>query len=166
MAFNDKDIEQFRLTFTRHYPRLVRMAVQMTGDKDEGRDIVADVMEQAWCKRASIDTERQEAWLYACVRNACINNIRRRKSKGEAVARLETLARISAHGDGADHERLLQEVEAAAEEMTEPEKTIVRLHYYEHLTYKETAERLGINPETVKKHIRLALKTLRTIIKR
>lgn len=166
MAFNDKDIEQFRQMFTRLYPRLVRMAVQMTGDKDEGRDIAADVMEQAWRKRTSIDPERQEAWLYACVRNACVNNIRRRKSKGEAVARLETLARISAQGGGADHERLLQEVEAAAERMTEPEKTIVRLHYYEHLTYNETAERLGISPETVKKHIKLALKMLRTKIKR
>ena len=31
--------------FHEHYARLVRLAVQMTGDHDEGRDIVADVME-------------------------------------------------------------------------------------------------------------------------
>lgn len=41
--YND-DKEQFRQMFTRHYARLVRYAVQMTGDADEGRDIVADVM--------------------------------------------------------------------------------------------------------------------------
>ncbi|MGG6548734.1 UNVERIFIED_CONTAM: helix-turn-helix domain-containing protein, partial [Prevotella sp. 15_C9] len=33
--------------------------------------------------------------------------------------------------------------------------------YYEHKTYREVAEQLGISPDTVKKHISKALRTLR-----
>lgn len=61
--YND-DKEQFRQMFTRHYARLVRYAVQMTGDTDEGRDIVADVMERAWRDFRRIDPDNRGAWLY------------------------------------------------------------------------------------------------------
>ena len=37
----------------------------------------------------------------------------------------------------------------------------LRLCYYEHKTYREVAEQLGISPDTVKKHISKALRTLR-----
>lgn len=39
--------------------------------------------------------------------------------------------------------------------------SVLRLCYYEHKTYREVAEQLGISPDTVKKHISKALRTLR-----
>ena len=34
--------------FTEMYPRMVRYASQLMGDGEEARDIVSEVMEQAW----------------------------------------------------------------------------------------------------------------------
>lgn len=166
MTFHEMETEQFRQMFTRYYPRLVRMAVQMTGDRDEARDIVADVMETAWRKRKSIDHDGQGAWLYACVRNACINSMKRTQGRNVSIERLTAIADKDGDGRGEGHEQLLQRVEAVAGEITEPTKSIVRMCYYEHNTYKQTAERLGISPETVKKHIQKALRLLRERVKR
>lgn len=130
--YND-DKEQFRQMFTRHYARLVRYAVQMTGDADEGRDIVADVMERAWRDFRRIDPDNCGAWLYRCTANACLN-------------RLKHL--------GVERMRM-------ADALEEPGRSIIRLCYYEHNTHRQAAERLGISPETVKKHIRKALSLLR-----
>ena len=47
--------------FMSHYARLVRLAVQLTGDRDEARDIVADVMERAWRHFDSLKAEEQGA---------------------------------------------------------------------------------------------------------
>ena len=43
--------------------------------------------------------------------------------------------------------------------------TILRLCYFEHLTYQQAADRLGISPNTVKKHISKALAILRERMK-
>ena len=48
MLLKDKKKDDFRRMFCEYYPKLVRFAVQLTGDADEGRDVVADVMEKAW----------------------------------------------------------------------------------------------------------------------
>ena len=64
-----------------------------------------------------------------------------------------------------EHEALLQKAEAIARSLPEPTCTVLRLCYYEHLTYREVARQLGISPDTVKKHISKALRTLREAMK-
>jgi RNA polymerase sigma factor (sigma-70 family) len=45
--------------------------------------------------------------------------------------------------------------------LPEPTCTILRLCYWEKKTYQQVAGELGISPDTVKKHISKALRTLR-----
>ena len=59
------------------------------------------------------------------------------------------------------HEAQLQQAETIACSLSEPTRTILRLCYWEKLTYRQVAERLEISPDTVKKHISKALRILR-----
>ena len=59
------------------------------------------------------------------------------------------------------HEALLQQAENIAHSLPEPTCTILRSCYWEKKTYQQVAEELGISPDTVKKHISKALRTLR-----
>ena len=77
------------------------------------------------------------------------------------AAELATMISSYDDGDYAEHERLLARAEAVADGMNEPTRSIIRMCYYEHNTHAEAAQRLGISRETVKKHIRKALRTLR-----
>ena len=89
------------------------------------------------------------------------------KSDQERTAVLEfyglTLADVKSNYR--EHEALLQKAETIARSLPEPTCTILRLCYYEHLTYREVAQQLGISPDTVKKHISKALRTLREAMK-
>ncbi len=147
--------------YCEYYPKLVRFAVQLTGDADEGRDVVADVMEKAWARFGSLRPTDRGAWLYMCVRNGCLSRLRRIKTESRAVEELTKATQTDADNGYRDHERLLERIEAVADGLEEPTRTIVRLCYYEHNTRMQAAERLGISHSTVKKHIAKALRLLR-----
>ena len=57
--------------FTEMYPRMVRYASQLMGDGEEARDIVSEVMEQAWKHFDQLDEADRGGWLYTAVRNTC-----------------------------------------------------------------------------------------------
>lgn len=165
MRTKDNDREGFKLMFMTHYARLVRLAVQLTGDRDEGRDIVADVMERAWRRFDRLKADDQGAWLGLCVRNACLNRLKHLKVENSNIRRLAELMRTAGEADWRRHESLLRRVEAVAETLEEPTRSIIRMCYYEHNTHRQAAERIGISHETVKKHIRKAIDLLKKSIK-
>lgn len=165
MTSRNDNKEQFHRMFLRHYPRLVRLATQFTGDGDEARDIVADVMETAWRRHAGMEEGCLGAWLYRCVRNACLNRLRHIKVENCHMADLIEATKAATDGDYLRRERLLTYVEAVAGSLKEPTRSIIRMCYYEHMTHAQAAERLGISPETVKKHIRKAFDAIRSSIK-
>lgn len=164
MLLKDNKKDDFRRMFCEYYPKQVRFAVQLTGNADEGRDVVADVMEKAWERFDLLRPADRGSWLYMCVRNTCINRLKHIKTENCAAAELAEVTKADAESEYRDHERLLSRVEAVAEGLGEPARSIVRLCYYEHLTRRQAAERLGISYDTVKKHIAKALKLLREAV--
>jgi len=132
--FHKKDTkrEVFGQMFTELYPRLVRYATQLLGDGEEARDIVGSVMEQAWKQFEKLEPENRGAWLYTAARNACLNRLKHLQVEATNLEALREATRMDVATDYREHERLLQ-----------------------------VAEQLGISPDTVKKHISKALRTLR-----
>lgn len=143
----------FKQLFLEMYPRLVRYAVSLLGDGNEARDIVGDVFEKAWNQFSSLQMETRRSWLYASVRNACLNWLKHQQVEQTNVEALIEATRYDMSTRYEEHERLLQQAEQIARELKEPTCTILRLCYFEHLTYQQAADRLGISPNTVKKHI-------------
>ena len=157
----NKKQEAFERLFTAHYPRLLRYAAQLMGDREEARDVVGTVMEQAWRQFERIDGTDCGGYLYIAVRNASLNRLKHLHVEQENLEALRAVTRMDVESNYREHEALLQQAERIARMLPEPTCTVLRLCYYEHLTYKETAERLGISPDTVKKHISKALRLLR-----
>ena len=59
----------------------------------------------------------------------------------------------------------MQELHRAIEKsLTEQDRRVLSLHYYDDLTYEETAEVLGISSSAVNKHITHSLSKLRAIL--
>lgn len=151
----------FKQLFMDMYPRLVRYAVSLLGDGNDAHDIVGDVFEKAWDRYDVLDKDTQRSWLYAAVRNACINQLKHKKVELQNVQALVEATRYDMMTDYREHELLLQKAEQIVKDLKEPTCTILRLCYFEHLTYQQAADRLGISPNTVKKHISKALAILR-----
>lgn len=157
----NKKQEAFGQLFAAHYPRLLRYAVQLMGDHEEARDVVGIVMEQAWRQFERIDGTDCGGYLYTAVRNTALNRLKHLRVEQENLEALREATWIDVESDYREHEALLQQAEHMARTLPEPTCTVLRLCYYEHLTYRETAEHLGISPDTVKKHISKALRLLR-----
>ena len=155
----------FKQLFLEMYPRLVRYAVSLLGDGNEACDVVGDVFEKAWNQFSSLQMETRRSWLYASVRNACLNWLKHQQVEQTNVEALIEATRYDMSTRYEEHERLLQQAEQIARELKEPTCTILRLCYFEHLTYQQAADRLGISPNTVKKHISKALAILRERMK-
>lgn len=151
----------FKQLFMDMYPRLVRYAVSLLGDGNDARDIVGDVFEKAWGRYDVLDKDTLHCWLYAAVRNACINHLKHQKVEQQNAQALVEATRYDMMTDYREHELLLQKAEQIVRALKEPTCTILRLCYFEHLTYQQAADRLGISPNTVKKHISKALAILR-----
>lgn len=167
-VFNRKETskaELFKPVFIEMYPKLVRYATQLISDGDEARDIVSDIMEQAWNRFFTLDEDTRNAWFYTSVRNACLNRLKHLDVEKQHISNIIEATIADINTGYREHELLLQKAEQIAKELKEPTCTILRLCYWEKKTYKEVANQLGISSDTVKKHISKALNILRTKMK-
>ena len=160
----DNKIKAFETLFREQYPKMVRYATQILGDKDEACDVVGEAMEQVWKRFDNLVDEQQVPWLFASVRNIALNRIKHRQVEYSHIDALREETVFSLQSGYWEHERLLLKAEAVVDELGEPTKTILRLCYFEKNTYRNVAELLGISPDTVKKHISKALSKLRESI--
>ena len=156
--------EAFGQMFTEMYPRMVRYATQLMGDREEARDIVSEVMEQAWKHFEQLNKNDRGGWIYTAVRNNCLNRLKHLNVEQQHIDRLIEATRAEMNQGYRAHEALLQQAENIAHSLPEPTCTILRSCYWEKKTYQQVADELGISPDTVKKHISKALRTLREAI--
>lgn len=153
--------QRFHTLFVEMYPKLVRYAAALMTDTDEARDIVSDVFERAWQRYATLDDENGYAWLYAAVRNACLNRLKHLQVEREHLEAVIEATRADMADNYRQHEVLLHRAEEIAHSLPEPTRSILRMCYWDKQTYRQVAEHFGISPDTVKKHISKALRTLR-----
>lgn len=153
--------QRFHTLFVEMYPKLVRYAAALMTDADEARDIVSDVFERTWQRHATLDDENGHAWLYAAVRNACLNRLKHLQVEREHLEAVIEATRADMADNYRQHEALLHRAEEIAHSLPEPTRSILRMCYWDKQTYRQVAEHFGISPDTVKKHISKALRTLR-----
>lgn len=159
------DEQRFRMLFMEMYPKLVRYAMALMGDEDEARDAVSDVFEQAWRRYATLSEDTSSAWFHTAVRNACLNRMKHLKVEQEHIETIIEATHFDINEGYHKHEALLQCAENIIHNLPEPTRSILRMCYWDKFTYKQVAEHFGISPDTVKKHISKALRTLREAIK-
>lgn len=158
--------ERFKRMFMEMYPKLVRHATQLMGDADEAKDAVGEVMEQAWMQFDALQEDTRNAWLYASVRNRCINRLKHLNVEQEHIEAIILATKADMDNGYREHEALLRQAETIARSLPEPTCTILRCCYWEKKTYQQVAEQLGISPDTVKKHISKALRLLREAMRK
>lgn len=147
--------------YARHAPRLRALAIRILHDQMAADDLLHDVFLEAWRRSADYSPERGSVavWLSLRLRSRAID---RRRSMPRSVP--------LAVGDGAsggevmpdagrsvDHARLRDALAA----MSDAERNVILLGYFEGLSSSEIAVEAGISIGTVKSRTRTALIKLR-----
>lgn len=147
---------EFEALYTRCFPPSMRLALSLLHDEDEARDIVQEVFLKL-CESGT-RIENPVAFVMRSVRNASITRINRLDTREKIRQRLT----LEANHYNYDVNQRNEEVTAAIGLLLTPrERQIVDKIYRDRMSYKETAEYLGISTATVNKNIVSALKKLR-----
>lgn len=147
--------------FRDNYARLYRTAFAILRDEEASRDIVSEVFAK-FCRTDSAEMMLPEAFLFACVRNMCYNEISR-KSLHERLLRLYPLEtkELSAESMMKAEERVNALRGIIDRELPARTKEIFLLRFDEEKSYKEMAAICGVSVSAVNKHIVKALRILR-----
>jgi RNA polymerase sigma-70 factor (ECF subfamily) len=169
-----RDGEAFRAIMQRHNRRLYRVARSVVHDDSEAEDVVQEAYVLAFGNLAKFRAESSLAtWLTRIALNEALGRLRRRRPTVD-------LSILDApHGNGAqvipfpsmtaneDPERMAAQqeirrlIEQAIDELPEIFRVVFVMRDVEDMSIEETADFLGLRPETVKTRLHRARKLLR-----
>jgi RNA polymerase sigma-70 factor (ECF subfamily) len=153
------------------YDRFGRLAysviLSIVRDTAVAEDLVQETFLRVWNRAQAFEPGRGALgpWLLAIARNRAIDHVR---SAGARMNRNAWELDVREHPSlFVDSERDVlnsdysRRIRAAVEKLTEKQRQVIELAYYEGLSQSEMAERMGEPLGTVKTWVRTALKNLR-----
>jgi RNA polymerase sigma-70 factor (ECF subfamily) len=165
-----RDGQAFRAIMTRYNQRLYRLARGIVGRASEAEDVVQEAYVRAF---RNLETFRGDSalstWLSRIVINEALGRLRKAKREGKVtdleVAEAEI---IQFPGNASDdpertmaQRQILHLVEEATDHLPVAFRAVFVARVIEGLSIEETAELLGIKPETVKTRLHRARQMVR-----
>jgi len=150
-------------------PWVLGLAFRILRDEDEAEEVVGDVFVQVWRHVDQHDARRGPLvpWILSIARNRALDALRRRRRWWRKAERLgQAQAAEPAEAPGATHEAsvpgwpLHREVHDALATLPDDQRRVVMLSYFEGLSHREIAKRLGQPLGTVKTRLRTAQQKL------
>ena len=149
-----------RALFDQEESALLRYVFSLVGRREVAEEIVQEMFLQLHRRWQEVEAPR--AWLYRAARNRALNWLRDNKREvlnGDSVSE-------SADAGEETPEASLHRMEALAalrnslEQLSEQDRELVRLKYFENLKYREISERTGLTVSNVGYRLHHILKDL------
>lgn len=162
------DITAFEMLFRTYYQPLCNYAYTFLQDREDAEEVVQSTFLLVWEKKDVLAIRTSvRPYLYAMVRNACLNVIKHEKIKQRHAG--EELALADRSHDSVSHTVASNELEyrikEAMEALPEQCRMVFKLSRFEELKYSEIAAQLSISVKTVENHMGKALKIMREQLK-
>ncbi|HYD72015.1 MAG TPA: sigma-70 family RNA polymerase sigma factor [Candidatus Binatia bacterium] len=159
------DREAFAAAFARYAPRVKSYLLRLGAPGAIAEDLAQDAMVSVWRRAASYDPAKAKAstWIFVIARNAWIDKLRREKVE---LAYRETSSVPEESADEPPDEAAMrmqteEQVSAALATLSDEQRQVVQLSFFEDMPHAEIAEALSLPLGTVKSRLRLALIKLR-----
>ncbi len=147
-------------------PRLRRFAYALTGNTEQGDDLV-----QETCLRALSRVERWQpgsrldSWMYRIAQNLWLDQMRANKVRGEVVD-IDAME-VMPGSDGreiTESQLTLEAVNAALHKLPAEQRAVIALVCIEGVSYKEAAEITGVPMGTIMSRLARARQALHAIL--
>ena len=147
-----KEID-FRRDLLPHKDKLYRLALRVTLQRPEAEDVVQETLIRAWERREELgNVESVEAYLLTVCRNLAID--RREKKDNQNVSlgeeEMELPASDISPQERLEYEERLRRVHELFSKLPERQRTVMQLRDIEGLSYRETAQAMGITEDVVR----------------
>ena len=169
------DTEAFEQLVFRHRDKIYARAMLMMRNEEEALDLSQEAWVKSWQRLHQFQGESSFAtWMTRIVINLCLDQIRRQKKvRSESIEQLEEDAggverqmpvEIINPTEGLEKGELRKRIDEALGKLTEAHRTVVVMHEFEGLQYKEIADRIGISIGTVMSRLFYARRRLATLL--
>ncbi len=173
--YKQGDSQAISQLLERHSRRLRDYVRMMVKDNDVAEDLVQEILikvVKVIDEGRYTDKGRFLPWLLRIAHNKVLDYFRTQKqaktisesSAGFDILGSKSFAEPSIE-DQMISEQCAKEIRALVEELPEEQREVVRMRYYEGLSFKEIAEHTGVSINTALGRMRYALINMRNIIK-
>jgi RNA polymerase sigma-70 factor (ECF subfamily) len=160
----DGDKRAFTLLYTRWHPRFLRFACRLSGNAEEGRDIVQEAAVTIASNIHKLkDPARFSAWAYTIIRRRTFDhidaNMRRRDLQAKLSVRAEN---IDIKTESEISQLTSLSLKQALSRLDKSDRLLLTLFYLDGLTGAEMAAAMGLPPGTIKSRLFTARKKLKS----
>lgn len=159
------DRRAFARAFAKFAPKVKSYLLRLGAPAALAEDLAQDAMVSVWRRASSFDAAKAKAstWIFVIARNAWIDRLRREKTE---LAYRATVIPVEESDDEAPDAAAARSedearVRAVMDSLSDEQRRVVELSFFEDISHSEIAERMAIPLGTVKSRLRLALAKLR-----
>lgn len=148
--------------------KLFRLALSITGNKQDAEDVVQDVLLNIWNKKEHWDKiDKWEAYCIRSIRNAALDKLEltdnRLNSITEGYDPIENVADIHTILEQEEQIALLDKL---IQSLPEKQRTVFQLREVEEMSYKEIAYAMNISEDQVKVNLFRSRQRLKELLEK
>lgn len=170
------DTEAFEQLVFRHRDKIYARAMLMMRNEEEALDLSQEAWVKAWQRLHQFQGESSFAtWMTRIVINLCLDQIRRQKKiRAESIEQLDEEAggverqmpvEHTNPTEGLEKDELRKRIDEAMGKLTESHRTVLVLHEFQGLEYKEIAKKVGISIGTVMSRLFYARRRMASLLR-
>ncbi len=150
-------------------PSLRSIAIRLTRDRDEAKDLLQETILKAFSNRDKFsDGTNLKAWMFTIMKNTFITNYQRMMRRNTFIDTSDNLHYINSSNvtitNGAFSKFAMKDINNAIEKLDDTFRTPFLMHF-RGFKYFEIADRLNVPLGTVKNRIHIARKELKQLLK-
>ena len=162
------DLVYFVEAYKRYMPLMYGVALKYLKRPEDAQDAVMQLFEELIVKVKETEIQSFKAWLYTCIRNNCLMEIRK-KSKNLSISLDDSFMEfcddfhLTFVNEKENREKSLRE---CVEGLPERQRVSVKYFFLDELSYKEVEERTGFSSKMVKSFIQNGKRNLKLCLQR
>jgi RNA polymerase sigma-70 factor (ECF subfamily) len=174
-AAQSGDMMAFEELVARHRDKIYARAFSMMRNEETAIDLSQEAWVKAWQKLAQFQGDSSfTTWLTRITINLCLDQIRKQKRQ-----RAESIEEMDEESGGVERQmpvittnpterlergELRQRIDAALEKLSEEHRTVLVLHEFEEMEYKDIAKTMGCSIGTVMSRLFYARRKLASLL--
>lgn len=159
----------FRAFFYRYHTKVYYFILHLVKRDAEAEELTQDVFLKLWASRKLLGSvDNAGNYLFVIAKNRCLDHLEKRAAEKSMKQHLETLLPI--HSDPVNEDLLYRQkremVAIAVNRLPDQQRRIYYLSKEQGFTRQEIAMQLSISPNTVKNHLRVAVRSVQQYLQR
>ncbi len=139
--------EHYSEVVRRHTSAVFSATLSLTKRREMARELTQQTFVRAYERLDCFRSDNLKGWLLSIAYHLALSTLA--QEKRHCTSPVEDTEAVADEDYSEEHEQRLQRMESAIGQLTPSDRDIIRLHYYEHLTTKQIAERKAMTQSNV-----------------